>query len=766
MPIEPIQKPSITNETEVEMEQTLLRSLAPTIQPNIPSASNAYDSIIQAIKEGQLSQDDIFSKCFRDLKAEMTKNLELKARFAQLEDTTQPQIQHIDQMTLLWSEAHRAHQTFELYGRPNPRLFIVLPQDCASWNTSDLFSNKFKLYFLCQHGDPTKSTANSNPLHHTHLAKHEGYDIVQPKELFQHYGSYLLTTLKLLRLGISMAGITVPTLSHLLHADAMDKCADLEKLMGGMGPIMDQLITHLQTTAPDKGNMLNGSTIHTGRDLETFLNIRSNKVLGDLYKIVPAKGRVQWVCKDHYRGIFPEKSSKSLCDAAKALGGTLDENRGHLEVKIRSRDQFDLFHLTMEKNKSIYELKVDLDWDTTQKDLKRLRDTLAKTNVSALELDLNYKGGPDSDILNHGKRHDPIFDIMRHPSIHSIAIAQPPREFIQHSSLLSSADDFLNLKYLEINLWALNSDIPGFKSLIARTPNLTHLVVHNADDHYLQVYNVIVEYQTYPITFTDRPLRILPPADEARQSMTAVHDLTQLLKVHGERIEMLELYGRDLEESIVDVFARAIENGSKLKELTLKKADRKLSNKCIKSLANIVARSELRKLEIDLENDEDRVSILEKVQWEHIQDLTLRMDERGLGMSPLKALVDGIENSLERVPMERFHLHYDPPRHTLPIAQEQLLKTLVASTSLKSLGLDVLMTVDQVLSLLDVINFSQLQKLILRTSGLYSTAVGSALDAIYHVTGLRLVVFLEADISEEQIEKMKARGTILKSTLN
>jgi hypothetical protein len=142
------------------------------------------------------------------------------------------------------------------------------------------------------------------------------------------------------------------------------------------------------------------------------------------------------------------------------------------------------------------------------------------------------------------------------------------------------------------------------------------------------------------------------------------------------------------------------------------------------------------------------------------------MDERGLGMSPLKALVDGIENSSERVPMERFHLHYDPPCHTLPIAQEQLLKTLVASTSLKSLRLDVLMTVDQVLSLLDFINFSQLQKLVLRTSGLYSSAVGSALDAIYHATGLRLVVFLEADISEEQIEKMKARGTILKSTLN
>ncbi|KAF9350267.1 hypothetical protein BGX34_001316, partial [Mortierella sp. NVP85] len=88
-------------------------------------------------------------------------------------------------------------QTYELHEYPIPRLFIVLPDDRSSWNPLDFFSNKFRLYFLCECGEHTKATKSNIP-HRIHLAKHEGYDIERPNEFFQQYGSYVLTILKML----------------------------------------------------------------------------------------------------------------------------------------------------------------------------------------------------------------------------------------------------------------------------------------------------------------------------------------------------------------------------------------------------------------------------------------------------------------------------------------------------------------------------------------------------------------------------------------
>jgi hypothetical protein len=85
------------------------------------------------------------------------------------------------------------------------------------------------------------------------------------------------------------------------------------------------------------------------------------------------------------------------------------------------------------------------------------------------------------------------------------------------------------------------------------------------------------------------------------------------------------------------------------------------------------------------------------------------MDEESLGMGPLKAVVDKIVKMPGRVELEHFDLSHYEPRRQLPIAQERLLQSLVASTSLKTLRLGVLMTVNQVCSLLKSSNLSQLE---------------------------------------------------------
>ncbi|KAG0286926.1 hypothetical protein BGZ98_004882, partial [Dissophora globulifera] len=98
-------------------------------------------------------------------------------------------------------------QTFELHEYKIPRLFIVLPQDPSRWDAINPFSSKFRLYFLYECGEHTKSAKGKTTFpHHIHLAKHEGYEIARPSEFFRKYGSYVLTVLKMLKFGITVAG--------------------------------------------------------------------------------------------------------------------------------------------------------------------------------------------------------------------------------------------------------------------------------------------------------------------------------------------------------------------------------------------------------------------------------------------------------------------------------------------------------------------------------------------------------------------------------
>ncbi|KAI8359012.1 hypothetical protein B0O80DRAFT_443143 [Mortierella sp. GBAus27b] len=134
---------------------------------------------------------------------------------AKQEEVKQLQIQALSQLALLQNRVSAlVTQTYELHEYPIPRLFVVLPQDTSSWDPINLFSNKFRLYFLCECGEHTKST-NSKIPHHIHIAKHEGYEISRPNEFFEQYGHYVLTILRMLRFGISVAGVVIPAVSHL-----------------------------------------------------------------------------------------------------------------------------------------------------------------------------------------------------------------------------------------------------------------------------------------------------------------------------------------------------------------------------------------------------------------------------------------------------------------------------------------------------------------------------------------------------------------------
>jgi len=782
-------------ESNVEQQQG---SSPSPLHAGAHSPMNAHDDLVQAIKDSLVDRSiEELVAYLRGLRGKRTPDIDLatmiidtatsndelaspnndmEARIIQLQkslDGLQEQSKRFHKKTEHQLQRIQGRvealltQTYELHEYPIPRLFIVLPQDSSSWNPVNLLSNRFRLYFLCECGKHTKSTNNRVP--HIHLAKHEGYDITRPKEFFRQYGSYVLTILRMLKLGISAAGIAIPALALLIREDTINKAtSSLKMLVGNIQAGMDQVIGCIENVCATEGvvdghsdqmeinEALEGADL---RQLETFLkNKDANRVLGNLYRTVTDEGHVKWVCIDHYRANYQEKSVKTFRNAVKSLGGSFDENIGRVEVRLPSKVQARQFYQELVKARSVYELSIELGWTTARGDFKKLRNTLVQTNVAVLDIILNNLDGPFTDIWNRRQRYDPIFDIMRHPSIQSFT-TDGPSKFIKRSTLKSRSDDFPNLRHLNIDLRHLKDDIPGLKCLVVKAPSLSSLILQRDDQSFLRVYNAIAEYQTYPVTFPDRPLRILQPMDTSAQSTDDIKDMADLLKVLGGRIEIVELSGNVLDDSTVAGFAKAVEDGSRLKELILERACRNLRERCIRDIASIVTRSHLRKLDIHLECDEGRVHILESIQWEHLRDLAIRMTTGIQEKRVMRALVNGAKKMSGRIELDEFSIHSEDDRNDFSsISQYGLLSEFLSSTSLRKLWLEAHMSEEQVFSILTSGDLSRMQGLRLLTQGFDSAGVNAILDCIEHATELQHIHLRYATVTDEQKERMKAKG--------
>jgi len=680
------------------------------------------------------------------------------------------QIQALDRLAQLQNGVQALlTQTYELHEYPIPRLFIVLPDDRSSWNPLD-FSNKFKLYFLCECGEHTKATKSNIP-HRIHLAKHQGYEIERPTEFFQQYGSYVLTILRMLKFGISVAGIAVPALSNLIP-DALDQATEnLRLLTNTIESGMDQVMNHIEKVSASDGGIADRSSEQMEnnealegadlRQLETFLkNKDKDRVLGNLYRTLTTKGHVKWVCIDHYRENYHEKAAKAFLDAVEALEGTFNETIGRVEVKLHSKVTAEQFYAALEKSRSVYELRIELDWETSQSDFKKLRDTLALTNVGVLELYLRQQDGLTKDILNRNQRYDPVLDIMKHPSIKSFAI-RGPQNLSRRSSLLSRDDDFSNLRYLDISLYELKDDLSSATHLIKKASNLSSLAVGtgllgNDNGYALEAYNGIAEYRTYPINFKDWRLCIPPTPKESNLSMTTQHCMEHLLKVCCKsNRSMLDV--DTLDKKTVDTISKATTNGSAFKEFELFR-NGQLGDSFINNLSSIVSRSELYYFNISMKEDEGRVRILESIQWKYLRRLEIILYPWTFEARVMRALVDGVTKMSEKVGLNQFQFWSETRDTLLSLPEGDLLQTFVASTSIRYLRLEVTMTLEQILSLLRSADVSRMYRLDLWAKDFDSAKVNAILDGLQRVKKLRVLYLLYANITYEQKSRMKARG--------
>ncbi|KAG9060730.1 hypothetical protein KI688_008941 [Linnemannia hyalina] len=418
---------------ESEIVERFISLLAPEVRETVRASPNIYQAFAEAIKDGHGKFDPAefmqeLSGHFQELKDLVVKNSDLQEEVRQLQEQVlsnqkeikQLQQRALNQLAVLQSRVQAVlTQTYELHEYPIPRLFVVLPQDPSGWDTMSPFSNKFRLYFLCECGEHTKSINSKTKIpHHIHLAKHEGYEIARPKEFFQQYGPYVLTILKMLKFGVTVAGVAMPAFSQLISPDVLGQTIDdLKQLQDALG--LEGL-----TGQVDNKEALEGADL---RKLETFLKDKDgNKVLGNLYRTVTDEGHVKWVCMDHYRENYNKTAAEAFRRAVDAVGGSFDENNGQVKVELRSRVMAEQFYSALGKARYVYELVINLALEGTKSDLEALADALKTSNVSILHLNLQYfRPNFSSKLQPTSARYGVLCRIMKHPNMKMIHIVLP-----------------------------------------------------------------------------------------------------------------------------------------------------------------------------------------------------------------------------------------------------------------------------------------------------------------------------------------------------
>ncbi|KAF9358804.1 hypothetical protein BGX26_000876 [Mortierella sp. AD094] len=391
----------------------------------------------------QKKYNDEQQQMIRDLESKQQEVISLNRQMAEKQLEVQQEIREMKKQTLDRLAIIQNHvqslltQTFELHEYPIPRLFIILPKPSRRRDAfGKLFSSQFKLFFLCECGDHTKSRLEESTIsHEIHLAKHEGYDITKPNEFFEKYGSYILTVMHIFKYGIMAAGVVVPSLEKFKILEGMDTIQEYLKLANTtMGVLVDDAISFLEGQQNDPANgidatgqarfkeleVLEGAEL---RQLQSYLSVKDEgRVLGKLYRIVTAEGHVKWVCNDHYRDNYRQKTIQYLREIVVVNGGTFTEYIGKIVIHISSTTRAKQFYDALIKAHGIQELEIGLDWDVTMDDLRKFANAISKANINHLTISRFEWGGPPLDFVNSGRRYSPLIQLVSNERIQSLSL--------------------------------------------------------------------------------------------------------------------------------------------------------------------------------------------------------------------------------------------------------------------------------------------------------------------------------------------------------
>ncbi|KAG0222217.1 hypothetical protein B0O80DRAFT_429027 [Mortierella sp. GBAus27b] len=650
-------------------------------------------------------------------------------------------------------------RTNELYESPPHHLFIVIPQDILQWDLWNPFTNRLRLYLICECGDHTVVERKTTP-HCIHFAQHEGYDIARPPEFLKYFGPYIQTMHQMVKHRISMLGITVPDLSLMINAEMFGQTTidNRDEVAAAIGLGMDKISDHVDKAS--EREICISPSIPDLRKLRTFLRRKDEKTLGNMYRMVTTDGYVSWVCSSHLG--HSRNGTEAVVSTLGSLG-SFDNALCAVDVVFKSREQAGPFYSALEEAKGVCDLKIKLDWNTDYNDYKELCDALYQTNVGLFQLCLedNRRTSSSFDVVNHGRLYSPIVDIMQLSSIRSFTFRSVPTDFFSRSSLASRNHDLTNLEHLELDLISVNQIASGLKSLVAKAPNLQSLVLIMYPSMVPTAYSEMMEHQTCPILFKDQSMRILPPTDDTRKLNTTLQDITHLFRVHGSQIETLDIDTSWMDTTALKTLAEALQEGSRLK--TLFQRNHHLYD--LRHMLNIVELSELQKLEVYLGYYTRPGGILESIQWSHIRELRITYSCSGYeaDTKKLKCILESLLKSKERAVLEPVQLEYFKLEvlSRMAIGDAAPLQSVLSSSKPKHLKLIITLYGYQVLALLKCIDISRLEYFETRTENTDPTTVQAILDVLEHAPELQTVHLLNATITPKQLEQMRAKGVTL-----
>lgn len=163
----------------------------------------------------------------------------------------------------------------------------------------------------------------------------------------------------------------------------------------------------------------------------------SDNLLGNMYRMTTRDGHVKWVCRDHYRAGYQGQHTQKLGDVVKLAGGEFDEQLGMIEIVLHSSLAAAEFYDAMSNAKGILHLHVSMRWHQLYSDFVKLKDMVSRSNIRAIKVDLVCKTAPTMDKFKiragKSRRYDPIFEVMRLPSIQSFEIERTPFDFFDRS---------------------------------------------------------------------------------------------------------------------------------------------------------------------------------------------------------------------------------------------------------------------------------------------------------------------------------------------
>ncbi|KAF9930455.1 hypothetical protein BGZ67_005824 [Mortierella alpina] len=490
-----------------------------------------YESFLEHIQAGQVEHAnairDDFRGHFESLEIAMAQNRALQEQMLGMQHTMiDLQQQSLDRLAVIQSRVQAILvQNYELHEYPTPRLFVILPSESTHLPTTPtsptsptspispsslsagssssrrwdnpvthLLQKKFRLYFLCECGEHTRS-GHSRLQHHIHLACHEGYDIEQPNEFLRCYGSYVLRLLQMLKYGVAVAGLAVlamtPRRNSLRSIDSRRSAStpnSMEQRVNHAIEYLEEFAAEEQSRRQRNSGENQGhheNEVHTdaleGADLKrlsSFLKQRDRgRVLGGLYRIVTPEGYVKWVCLDHYREISNTSTVQELGDVVEVNGGSFDEHLGNIEISLSSAATAALFYRALEVTRAVQELKLTLLWEANAADLKVLRDAVHRSSIVSIELTFTASSSTGS-ILRRRKRADPLWQMIMNAKIQSFTVSKYPG-FFRRSAMDVGLTELRILRVSESMDW--KKDGAKLVELVRNSPRLTEIFISCAD---------------------------------------------------------------------------------------------------------------------------------------------------------------------------------------------------------------------------------------------------------------------------------------------